>query len=165
VQIRTAACCPVVYGVSGTCRQENPIVPRNIGLPFDSRITMCTLRVNEVLKERILISREAAHLLEEALSTMIAAARTTGQPSPTASMAVDFEGIEGIAPSFLDELLLIFESIIASDTSDLQQCLVVANPPTRLSLKSEAVARGHGMSARIQPDGSWRLSNTRATGA
>lgn len=125
---------------------------------------MSTLRVNDILKDKILISREAAHLLEDALSAMIAAARTPGKPSATTSMAVDFEGIEGIAPSFLDELLLIFESLIGSDTSDLERCLVVANPPTRLSLKFEAVARGHGMSARVQPDGSWLLTNSRTTG-
>jgi hypothetical protein len=80
-------------------------------------------------------------------------------------MAVDFEGIEGIAPSFLDELLSIFESIIGLDTSDPERRLVVANPPTRLSLKFEAVARGHGMAVRALPDGSWLLTNTRNTGA
>ena len=126
---------------------------------------MCTLRVNEVLKDRILISRESAHLLEDALSAMIAAARTPGRPSGTTSMAIDFEGIEGIAPSFLDELLSIFESVIGLNTSGLERCLVVANPPTRLSLKFEAIARGHGMSVRALPDGSWLLTNARNPGA
>ncbi len=126
---------------------------------------MCTVQVNEVLKDKILVSRESAHLLEDALSAMIAAARTSGKPLGTTSMAVDFEGIEGIAPSFLDELLSIFEAIIGSETNGLERSLVIANPPTRLSLKFEAIARGHGMSARALPNGSWLLSDTRDTGA
>ncbi len=126
---------------------------------------MRTLRVNDVLKDKVLVSRESAHVLEDALSAMMAAARTTENSSGAASMAVDFEGIEGIAPSFLDELLSIFESIIGSETNDLERSLIVANPPTRLSLKFEAVARGHGMSVRALPDGSWLLTDSRNTGA
>ncbi len=126
---------------------------------------MHTLRVHDVLRDRILVSRESAHLLEDALIAMIAAARTPGNPSDTTSVAVDFEGIEGIAPSFLDELLSIFESIIGSETNAREQCLVVVNPPTRLSLKFEAVARGHGMSVRVLPDGSWLLTDSPNTSA
>ena len=124
---------------------------------------MRALRVNDVLKDKILVSRESAHLLEDALSAMMAAARTPGNPSGTTSVAVDFEAIEGIAPSFLDELLSIFESIIGSETNARKRCLVVVNPPTRLSLKFEAVARGHGMSVRALPDGSWLLTDSRNT--
>ena len=124
---------------------------------------MRTLRVNDVLKDKVLVSRESAHVLEEALSAMMAAARTPENSSGATTMAVDFEGIEGIAPSFLDELLSIFESIIGSETNDLERCLIVANPPTRLSLKFEAVARGHGMSVRALPDGSWLLTDSRNT--
>ena len=126
---------------------------------------MTSLRVQDVLRDKILVSRESAHLLEDALNAMMAGARTPENPSATTSMAVDFEGVEGIAPSFLDELLSIFEAIIGSETSGPERCLVVANPPTRLSLKFEAIARGHGMSARVLPDGSWLLSDTRDTGA
>ncbi len=126
---------------------------------------MRTLRVNDVLKDKVLVSRESAHVLEDALRAMMAAARTPENPSGTTSMTVDFEGVEGIAPSFLDELLSIFESIIGSKADDLERCLVVANPPTRLSLKFEAVARGHGMSVRALPDGSWLLTDSRNTGA
>ena len=124
-------------------------------------MTMHTLRVNDVLKDRILVSRESAHLLEDAMRAMLPDARTPGNPSGTTSMGVDFEGIEGIAPSFLDELLSIFESLIGSETNGRERCLVIVNPPTRLSLKFEAVARGHGMSVRALPDGSWLLTDSR----
>ena len=75
---------------------------------------MRTVRANDILKDRILVSRESAHLLEDRLRAMMAADGTPGNPSDTTSLAVDFEGIEGIAPSFLDELVSIFESIVGS---------------------------------------------------
>ena len=54
-------------------------------------------------------------------------------------------------------------SLIGAETGGREQCLIVANPPTRLSLKFEAVARGHGMSVRALPDGSWLLTDTQNT--
>lgn len=127
-------------------------------------MTMPTLRANEILKDKILVSRESAHLLEDALNTIMTTTSTSGDLSIN-SIVVDFEGIEGIAPSFLDELLSIFESILGSDTCARERRLVVANPPTRLSLKFEAIARGHGMSVQALPDGSWLLADPRDTSA
>ncbi len=124
---------------------------------------MRALRVHDILKDRILVSRESAHLLEDALNTMMAAARKRGDSPGQTSIVVDFEDVEGIAPSFLDELLSIFESIIGSDPGGPHRCLVIANPPTRLSLKFEAIARGRGMLFQAQPDGSWRLTDTPST--
>lgn len=122
---------------------------------------MHTIRVNDVLKDRILVSRESARLLEAPLSAMMVSARTPGNASNTTPVAVDFEGIEGIAPSFLDELLSIVESILGTEDNGRERCLIVANPPTRLSLKFEAIARGHQMSVRALPDGSWFLTDYR----
>lgn len=122
---------------------------------------MRTLRVNDVLKDRILVSRESARLLEDPLRAMMVSAKTVGNACGTTPVTVDFEGIEGIAPSFLDELLSVFESLIGAGADGDERSLVVANPPTRLSLKFEAIARGHGMSVRALPDGSWFLTDTR----
>ena len=121
---------------------------------------MRTIRVNDVLKDRILVSRESAHLLEDALGALMVGGRTSANASGATPVTVDFEGIEGMAPSFLDELLSIFESLIAAGADSPERCLIVANSPTRLSLKFEAVARRHGMSVRALPDGSWRLTGT-----
>ena len=120
---------------------------------------MHTLRVNDVLKDRILVSRESARLLENALSVMMAGAATSGEACGTMLVAIDFEGVEGIAPSFLDELLSVFESLIGAENRGVGRSLIVANPPTRLSLKFEAVARGHRLSVRALPDGSWSLTD------
>jgi len=122
---------------------------------------MRTLRVNDVLKDRILVSRESARLLEDALRAMWVGATNSGEAPGVAPLTVDFDGIEGVAPSFLDELLSVFESVIGTESNGDQRRLIVANPPTRLSLKFEAIARGHGMSVRAGPDGSWFLTDAR----
>ena len=122
---------------------------------------MRTLRVNEVLKDRILVSRESARLLEPALSEMMVHERAPEDAPGNAPVTVDFEGIEGVAPSFLDELLLIFESLMGTETNGRERCLVVTHSPTRLSSKFEAIARGHGMSVHALPDGTWHLTDLR----
>ena len=126
---------------------------------------MRTFRVNDILKDKILVSRESARLLEDPLKKMMISAMAPGEPCGETPVAVDFEGVEGIAPSFLDELLSVFESLIGAKTDGGERCLIVANPPTRLSSKFEAVARGHAMSVRALPNGSWFLTDTRNSGA
>lgn len=121
---------------------------------------MRTLRINLLLKDKILVSRESARLLEPALKEMMDCAGTTDD-APALSPVVDFEGIEGVAPSFLDELILIFESLLGAETNGGERSLIVAHPPTRLSSKFEAVARGHGMSVHARPDGTWLLTDSR----
>ncbi|MEE8169053.1 MAG: hypothetical protein V3T70_00765 [Phycisphaerae bacterium] len=92
---------------------------------------------------------------------MLASAKKQGHASGKTPPAIDFEGVEGVAPSFLDELLSIFESFIGTEANGDERSLIIANPPARLSLKFEAVARGHGMSVRQLPDGSWLLTDSR----
>lgn len=122
---------------------------------------MRTLRVHDVLKERILVTRESARLLEDALRAAIADARTLRKQEGNASVIIDFSGVEGVTPSFLDELLSAFESLVGPESNDCERSLIVANPPTRLSLKFHAIARGHRMSVQAMPDGSWLLTGHR----
>jgi hypothetical protein len=124
---------------------------------------MQTLRVHEILTDKILISREAARLLEDPLRSITAEdstveSSTSESVSNKPAVAVDFAGVDGMAPSFLDELLRVFESIVGAATDGDGVSLTVVHPPARLSSKFEAVARGHRMSVEPLPDGSWRLS-------
>lgn len=119
---------------------------------------MPTFTVHHVLKDRILVSRESARLLEGPLRVAMQRSEAPAPSCDTALVAIDFIGVEGIAPSFLDELISIFESILSSSGNQSERRLMVANPPTRLSLKFEAIARGHGMSAQVLADGSWLLT-------
>lgn len=120
---------------------------------------MRTLRVHDILRDRVLVSRESARRLEDALRTAMAPATTQENAACTTPVRVDFESVDGLAPSFLDELLSVFESLIGAQTNVGEQSLIVANPPTRLSRKFEAVARGHGMSVRALPNGAWFLTD------
>jgi hypothetical protein len=112
------------------------------------------VRVHDVLKDKILVSRESARQLWDVLQRALASAGN--EP-----LVVDFAGVEGLAPSFLDELLA---AIDAPDTRAKNQegtRLIISHPPARLSLKFEAVARGRSMSIEALPDGSWLLSKRR----
>jgi len=123
-----------------------------------SRIALCTIRVRDILKERILVSRESARQLEEAVRSLSACGQGSENTSNGDELIVDFEGVEGIAPSFLDELITIVEAIVRDDSQRTWKRLMIANPPTRLLLKFEAIGRGHRMSIHAQPDGSWILT-------
>jgi hypothetical protein len=119
---------------------------------------MRSFRVQDVLTDKILISRESARALEGPLRAMWFDDNRPESASGSTNLAVDFAGIEGMAPSFLDELVTILEFIIGVGAKSQGRSFLIVNPPTRLSSKFEAVARGHGMSAQAQPDGSWLLT-------
>lgn len=115
---------------------------------------MPTLLVHDWVKDRILVSRESARPLVEAIREAIRAGESASEAKST--LVVDFEGVAGIAPSFMDELLSAFE--LADPSGDgFAGSVVVVNPPTRLSLAFEAIARGRGMSISLRADGSWLL--------
>lgn len=107
----------------------------------------------------MLVGRESAHLLKDALGAMMASGEGSENSPALTPVTVDFQGIGGIAPSFLDELISVFESFVGTGPAGGRRGLIIASPPTRLSLKFEAVARGHGMVARALPDGSWLLTD------
>ncbi len=119
---------------------------------------MPTVRVRDVLSDKILISRESARALEGVIRALYEGSDDTRPRGESSGFVVDFDGIEGIAPSFLDELLTVLESSLDVGSKGAGRSIIVAHPPTRLSLKFEAVARGHRMTIRAQPDGSWLLS-------
>jgi hypothetical protein len=117
-----------------------------------------SLVVHELLKDKVLVSRESARLLEEPLSRLMTDAGRGATRPDDGDVTVDFAGVEGIAPSFLDELFTIFECLVSAAGAATSRRLRVANPPARLSSKFEAVARGHRLSVATQPDGAWLLA-------
>jgi hypothetical protein len=109
------------------------------------------IRVRDVLRDKILVSRESAHLLARPLRQAISDRRGDHGAADTA-VTVDFEGVEGMAPAFLDEFLAVLESTLGGSA---KICFV--SQPTRLSLKFEAVARSRGLRVVQEHDGSWLL--------
>ncbi len=110
---------------------------------------MPALRVRNVLDDRILVDRESARKLGTRLRDAMA--------SGGIEIVLDFDAVEGMAPSFLDELLSVLESAVVGEGKREVTRVIVANPPARLSLKFKAVARARRMSIELLPDGSWLL--------
>ncbi len=121
---------------------------------------MTTLYVCEFLTDPILVTREAARVLEEPLRSAMQEKMENGNTGDTAAVTIDFKDVAGVAPSFMDELLQIFESHLDSKNDEPGRSLIIANPPTRISSKFEAIARGHRITITSVDDGSWFLKST-----
>jgi|688.fasta_scaffold482941_2 hypothetical protein len=120
-----------------------------------------TIRVRDILQRPVLISRESARTLQDHLSAAIEA---TAAPAGSAAPAVilDFEGISGAAPSFVDELIKILEEVVGDRGESRALRMTITNVPMRLSAKFSAIARGHCLSVEERPDGSWDFRSTAA---
>jgi hypothetical protein len=110
---------------------------------------MKTLGAMQLLGKRVLVTRNSARELQNALSTMLA--------QHDDEVAIDFGGVEGVTPSFVDELLLVIEETPRRSSPSNGLRVVFLHPPTRLSTKFAAVGRAHGLLIDEAPDGSWIL--------
>lgn len=119
------------------------------------------VRVHDILQRPVLISREAARALENPLAIAVASTGSTNESLPVA-VVLDFNGISGVAPSFVDEMIKILEELLAPGPGTRPLRLTIANVPTRLSSKFSAIARGHSLSIEARPDGSWELCSAAA---
>lgn len=98
------------------------------------------------LGRRVLVTRESARSLEADLRRAVSAGG--------GEVLLDFSGVDGITPSFLDETLgLIQEAYEAAQPGGL--LVRVLSPPTRLTAKFEAVGRGRGLSIREGSGSEW----------
>ncbi len=112
---------------------------------------METLRLFDLMGKRVLVTRGSARAIQSNLA--VALSEGEGQ------VALDFFGVDGIAPSFLDEILSVVEDCI-QDISHDQLQIMVMNSPTQLSSKFAAVGRGHGLSIRESGSGTWIISKS-----
>ena len=69
---------------------------------------------------------------------------------------LDFCGAEGVAPSFLDEALLVAEEYMR-DSGRPGATVVFGQPPTTLATKHHAIARAHGRTLVVNEDGDWEF--------
>jgi hypothetical protein len=118
---------------------------------------MAVLQVRKILDAPVLVSRESARSLVRHVEDLLARAQA-GEEVPT----IDFGGVEGLAPSFLDELLSVFEEAVKKAGDLKARAIIVRNAPTRLSLKFQAVARSRGFDATAVDQGTWVLSGASA---
>ncbi len=99
---------------------------------------MPIVNVRNVINVSIGVSRESARLLADALP-----------PSNVSAglFELDFQGVEGMAPSFLDELFWVLDA--ASNGSRWQAVFV--NLSTEFSSKFQAIARSRNVEVKSEP--------------
>ncbi len=105
------------------------------------------MRVFELYKRPVLVTRDSAHIIGDILGTEYL--------DNNGELYLDFQGIEAVTPSFIDELIGILESKVANNQ---EFKVILVNFPTRLTSKYSAIGRGrHIKIDEIQP-GQWELS-------
>ena len=111
---------------------------------------MITVKLWETLQKKVLVTRESAHVIAEALR----ASPANGEPN----VAIDFTTIEGVTPSFVDETLTIVKEWIGQQRDQRQWSILLVAPPARLTLKFAAVAKAHELEIKETTSGTWILT-------
>ena len=107
---------------------------------------MGSLNIFEILGKRVLVTRSSARQLAPDLADALVGG--------DGEVTLDFVGVDGITPSFLDEILLVLEEAVPSAGVNRLR-VEVMNSPTQLSSKFAAVSRGHGLVAKEMGDQTW----------
>ena len=103
---------------------------------------MREVKIYDLLGKRVLVTRSSARTLSDAFAEWA--------QSGNDGAAFDLEHVMGITPSFFDEMLRMVE-----EAGESSRRITIANPPTELSSKFQAVARAHGLKATVAESGSW----------
>lgn len=107
---------------------------------------MQTIHVFDLIPRKVLVARRTAHEIASAIEATLGEA--------VGAIELDFSGIEGVTPSFVDEVLGVIQGIIERTNVKLDR-IVVSHPPTRLSSKFEAIGRGRNLQISEDEDGTW----------
>ena len=70
---------------------------------------------------------------------------------------LDFEGIDGVAPSVIDQFVIGLAHLLPSSKED-SVALVFHHMPADLGTKYQAVARAHRRKFVMRDDGAWILT-------
>ena len=113
-----------------------------------------TIDAYGLIQRRVLVTRSSARSIQECLSSAL----RDGQ----GHAEIDFSGVNGLTPSFFDELLSIVDEAWL-DLPGRGPSVTVKNPPTSISPMFEAVARVHGLKID-ETDGDWVISGSATPG-
>jgi hypothetical protein len=103
------------------------------------------LALHDVIKNRVLVTRKSARGLASVIEAAI-------RISP-GTLKLDFAHVDGVTPSFLDELLSVVDESFARLNVDSFR-VEILNPPTALSAKFVAIGRGRDLTL-AETDGGW----------
>ena len=113
---------------------------------------MATIKIYQLLGKRIPVTRESAHRMEGVLAAALA--------DDPGEVELDFHGVEGLTPSFLDETLSIIEKL-GSGSEHPPLRVSVKHTLTHLSSKFAAVARGHQLTITGSDSEGWIITKER----
>jgi STAS-like domain of unknown function (DUF4325) len=112
---------------------------------------MPPIEVFQFLQRKVLVTRESASILRDAINSAVKA---------NGEVSLDFTGIDAMTPSFVDEVLgIIDDAKAASGRHEVR--VVFLHSPTPLSTKYLAIGRRHG--ARMSESGrDWEIRGASA---
>ena len=113
---------------------------------------MTTLRIFDLVRKRVLVSRDSARTIQPQLVAPLA--------DGLGELVLDLSDVDGLTPSFFDETLSIVEEALSARPESLVR-LTVKNPPTALSNKFRAVGRVHGLTVEDSEGIGWILERER----
>lgn len=112
---------------------------------------MPVLHVFQLIPRRALVARATARQIASAIKGTLS--------SSEGVIELDFDGIEAVTPSFVDEILGVIQAVVDQENVGLER-IIVSHPPTRLSSKFEAIGRGRNLRVAEEPDGTWVITPT-----
>lgn len=107
------------------------------------------IKVAELLKRKILVTRESAAILRQQIESAI---RTESE------VILDFEGIEAVTPSFVDEIMGMIDDARAAAVQSIARA-TFRHTPTALSEKFVAIGRRHGAEISQSKGNTWEIIN------
>jgi hypothetical protein len=111
---------------------------------------MAAVLVHDLVPHRVLVTRDSARTLRPALIQVL--------EQGAGAVELDFSHVDGITPSFMDEVLRMLEE--GSPPDDLKPLrIVIRNSPTRLSSKFAAIGRVHGLAMNEIQEGTWLVAS------
>jgi hypothetical protein len=110
---------------------------------------MRTIEIFLFLNRKILVTRESASAVRDAIDSSIKA---------DGEVTLDFTGIDAVTPSFVDELLAMIDDA-RSASSRHEVRVVFAHTPTPLSAKFLAIGKRHGATMSESGSDSWEITN------
>jgi hypothetical protein len=110
---------------------------------------MHIVNVFEFMQRKILVTRESASAMQDAIINSITA---------NGELTLDFTGVDAVTPSFVDELLaMIEEARVASSRRQVR--VVFAHAPMPLSAKFLAIGRRHGATMSQAGPDAWEITS------
>jgi hypothetical protein len=108
------------------------------------------IAVSDHIDGTVLVSRSSAEVLKRLIANHLLV-----QPG---AIDFDFRGVRVLAPSFLDQLVLVIERIVAESNGRRTLTIILRNCPEGMNEKIGAIARAHDAEVACGENGEWIMS-------